>query len=384
MQNDPYLLEIKEILAAREEQYLGSHAEKSINSLRRWPEYLEGHRPAFAVDTDRILHSRSYTRYIDKTQVFYMVKNDHITHRVLHVQLVSKIARTIGRVLALNEDLIEAVALGHDIGHPPFGHDGEKVLDDLCRKNGLPSFQHNLQSVRFLERIERKGRGVNLTLQTLDGILCHDGEVHDRKLAPLPLSSFAEFDDKLKRKSVDPKLPLVPMTLEACVVRFADTVSYIGRDIEDAIELGIITRGDIPPHCRDLLGETNGKIVHNLVTDLLKNSANGAVSFSSNVSDALRELKRFNYDRIYLNPRIKKDQEKIRSCYVRLFESYLDEMANGLGKPTFFAEYVRKMNPEYVEKNVPAVIVCDFIAGMTDDYFLSQAGQLGCDIPQKQ
>ncbi len=384
MRADPYLLAIKEKLAAREEQYLSPHAERSSHALRRLPEHLEGHRPSFAVDTDRILHSRAYTRYIDKTQVFYMVKNDHITHRVLHVQLVSKIARTIGRVLALNEDLIEAVALGHDIGHPPFGHDGEKVLDDLCRQNGLVSFQHNLQSVRFLERIERKGRGVNLTLQTLDGILCHDGEVHDRNLTPLRLSSFAEFDEKMRGKAAEPKLPLAPMTLEACVVRFADTVSYIGRDIEDAIELGIITRADIPRPCTDLLGDTNGKIVHNLVTDLLKNSGDGAVAFSSGTSEALRQLKKFNYDRIYLNPRIKKDQDKIRVCYVRLFESCLEEMASGLGKTSFFADYVRKMNPDYVETNSPAAIVCDFIAGMTDDYFLSQAGRLGCDIPHKQ
>jgi dGTPase len=384
MKQDPYLIEIKKRLAAREEQFLGPHAAKSREALRRRPEHLEGHRPAFAVDTDRILHSRAYTRYIDKTQVFYMVRNDHITHRVLHVQLVSKIARTIGRVLALNEDLIESIALGHDIGHPPFGHDGEKILDGLCREHGLPSFQHNLQSVRFLEHIEKKGKGVNLTLQTLDGILCHDGEVHDRSLRPERNVSFADFDGKMRRKAENPAAALAPMTLEGCVVRFADTVSYIGRDIEDAIELGLIRRGDIPADCRTALGESNGTIVHNLVTDLLKNSEQDAIAFSPEISEALRALKKFNYERIYLNPVIKKDVEKIKICYRRLFRAYLDEMHSHKDKGTFFSEFINKMDPGYAGETPPAVIVCDFLAGMTDDYFLKQANLLGCAIPRKQ
>ncbi len=384
MEQDPYLTEIKNRLAEREEQYLGAWAAKSREAIRRRPELLEGHRPAFAVDTDRIMHSRAYTRYIDKTQVFYMVRNDHITHRVLHVQLVSKIARTIGRVLSLNEDLIEAIALGHDIGHPPFGHDGEKMLDRLCREHGLPSFQHNLQSVRFLEHIERKGRGVNLSLQTLDGILCHDGEVHDRSLCPVRSVSFADFDEKMGQKAVDPSFALVPMTLEGCVVRFADTISYIGRDIEDAIELGLISRSDIPQQCRTALGETNGTIVHNLVTDLLKNSGEDAISFSPEISEALSKLKNFNYERIYLNPVIKKDVKKIEACYQALFSSYIEEMHAPKGRSTLFSEFFNKMEPEYADHTEPAIVVCDFLAGMTDDYFSKQAELLGCAIPQKQ
>jgi dGTPase len=201
----PHLLALKNQLEAQEAERLSPHASLSSQGLRRQPEdgQDEDHRQSFAVDGDRILHSRAYTRYIDKTQVFYMVKNDHITHRVLHVQLVSKIARTIGRYLCLNEDLIEAIALGHDIGHPPFGHDGEKILDALCREHGLPSFQHNLQSVRFLEHIERQGRGWNLTLQTLDGIMCHDGEIHNRKLAPQRGKTFAAFDAQAEAKRQD-------------------------------------------------------------------------------------------------------------------------------------------------------------------------------------
>ena len=165
------LLDLKNRLDEREQKHLCSLATLSRDGIRRLPTALTEHRQAFAIDADRILHSRAYTRYIDKTQVFYMVSNDHITHRVLHVQLVSKIARTIGRFLRLNEDLIEAIALGHDIGHPPFGHDGEKELSLLCTEHGLPPFQHNVQSIQFLENLERNGQGWHLTLQTLDGIL---------------------------------------------------------------------------------------------------------------------------------------------------------------------------------------------------------------------
>src|SRR3989339_1085303 len=158
---------IKMALNKREEEYLSPVAVLSSTCLRR--EYEEprdlGYRQEFSLDVDRILHSMAYTRYIDKTQVFYLIRNDHITHRVLHVQLVSKVARTIGRFLGLNEDLIEAIALAHDIGHPPFGHDGEKVLATLCESAGIGSFLHNVQSVQFLDKVERKGKGWNLSLQ---------------------------------------------------------------------------------------------------------------------------------------------------------------------------------------------------------------------------
>ena len=215
-------------------------------------------RQQFALDADRILHSRAYARYIDKTQVFCLIENDHITHRGLHVQLVARAARTIGRFLHLNEDLIEAIALGHDIGHPPFGHDGERFLSELCQEHGLPAFQHNVQSVRFLDRLERKGIGWNLTLQTLDGILCHDGETHSRALNPDDAATFSDFEPRLAAKIANPAHPLFPSTLEGCVVRLADTISYIGRDIEDAIVLGLIRRDDIPARCRAVMGDTNG------------------------------------------------------------------------------------------------------------------------------
>jgi dGTPase len=242
------LQEIKKSLNEREERFLSPLAAHSNDGIRRFPDERidTGHRQNYAADSDRILHSLAYTRYIDKTQVFYLVDNDHITHRVLHVQLVSKISRTIGRFLGLNEDLIEAIALGHDIGHCPFGHDGEAYLSELCEGRGIGRFQHNIQSVRFLDKIERKGRGWNLTLQVLDGILCHDGEIHTQALSPQRQKTFDTLDQEIANKAADPDLPVTPMTLEGCVVRMADTISYIGRDIEDAIRLNLIKRSQLP------------------------------------------------------------------------------------------------------------------------------------------
>jgi dGTPase len=386
------LLDLKDRLDAREENHLCGLATLSRNGIRRQQKEQTGHRQAFALDADRILHSRSYTRYIDKTQVFYMVSNDHITHRVLHVQLVSKIARTIGRFLRLNEDLIEAIALGHDIGHPPFGHDGEKELAGLCSEHGLPPFQHNVQSIQFLERLERNGQGWDLTLQTLDGILCHDGEIHSRFLKPVRDKDFTVFDHELQTKSNAPESELSPMTLEGCVVRLCDTIAYIGRDIEDAIELKLIKRSSIPSSCRNVLGDTNGTIVYHLVEDLITSSlasgqggvlAQDSIGFSPEVSNSLQELKTFNYQNIYMNPAIKMDFPKIRNCYRVLFETYLDQVVKMETSSQIFREMLDSMDPYYVERHAPAEIARDFIAGMTDDYFLKEAAFYGCAIPEK-
>ena len=383
---NPSLLALKDQLDTLEAERLSPLASLSREGVRRQPEEGddEDHRQSYAVDGDRVLHSRAYTRYIDKTQVFYMVENDHITHRVLHVQLVAKIARTIGRYLRLNEDLIEAIALGHDIGHPPFGHDGEKVLDALCRGHGLPSFQHNLQSVRFLEGIERQGRGWNLTLQTLDGIMCHDGEIHNRRLTPQPGKTFADFDREAVAKALDRRQELVPVTLEGCVVRFADTIAYVGRDIEDAIELKLVSRDEIPARCQEIFGRTNGSIVYRLVTDLIAGGLeNGAIAFSEEVSEGLKELKAFNYERIYLNPAIKKGLAKITDCYRVLFDACLDQFSRQQAQAEMYANFVQEQGREYVAGQQPAEMARDFIAGMTDAYFLRQAKLLGCETPVK-
>jgi dGTPase len=369
------LVELKALLDRLESEILSPSATCNASGTRRTPETkLEaGYRQSFSVDADRILHSLAYARYIDKTQVFYLIKNDHITHRVLHVQLVSKIARTIGRFLGLNEDLIEAIALGHDIGHTPFGHDGERFLSNLCTKNGIGYFHHNLQSVQFLEKVERKGLGWNLCLQTLDGILCHDGEIHNERLLPATGKTFKNFDAEISAKKSDPQTALIPMTIEGCLVRMADTVSYIGRDIEDAIRLGLIRRDELPAESVAILGNTNGTIVFNLVTDIIRNSYQKPyIAFSPEVSDAVRQLKKFNLEQIYLNSRIKKHTRRIEMLFDMLFETYLEDIRKRRKFSVIFGQFLKDMTDEYPQSHRPAEIVRDFISGMTDQYFLDQ------------
>lgn len=377
------LTQLKKNLEEREQTLLSDHACKSFDAIRREREVQTSYRLNYSVDCDRILHSKSYTRYIDKTQVFCLIKNDHITHRVLHVQLVSKIARTLGRYLGLNEDLIEAISLGHDIGHPPFGHDGEKILDRLCKEYGLAGFQHNIQSVHALEKLEKNGKGLNITLQTLDGILCHDGEIHNRELAPSPCSNFQSFDDACSQKAHFPQNPLFPGTFEGCVVRFSDTFGYIGRDIEDAIELKLLKRSDIPKQCRDVLGDTNGTIVYTLVSDLIASSANQqCIGMSEEVSVALSRLKEFNYEKIYMNPLIKSGNDRIREGYELLFRTYLHHIQNNTATSAIMVDFLSLMNDMYRSQHTPAEIVRDFLAGMTDDYFIDQSKAHGCLIPR--
>lgn len=362
-------------LKERETEILSPAATLSSAGVRRShdPRLEEGYRQTFSVDVDRILHSRAYTRYIDKTQVFYLIQHDHITHRVLHVQLVSKIARTIGRYLGLNEDLIEAIALGHDIGHTPFGHDGERFLSLLCRSAGIGDFHHNVQSVQFLDRVERKGKGWNLCLQTLDGILCHDGEIHNQVLEPDRKKTFEILEKEMALKKSNPSTRLMPMTMEGCVVRMADTISYIGRDIEDAIRLNMIRRSDLPKESVDVLGDTNGTIVYHLVTDVINNSfQNPYIAFSGKVSDALKRLKDFNLERIYMNPEIKKDTDTIKSLFELLFEKYLADIEHENRSSVIFTGFLQDMSEDYTKSHCKAEIVRDFIAGMTDKYFLRQ------------
>ncbi len=372
----PPLDRLRSLLDRREEQVLSSLAARSVEGLRRRrEERLEkDYRQQYAVDVDRIIHSLAYSRYIDKTQVFYLIRNDHITHRMLHVQLTSKVARTIGRFMGLNEDLIEAIAIGHDIGHPPFGHDGERFLSALCRRHGIGEYHHNVQSVHFLEKVERKGRGWNLCLQTIDGILCHDGEVHDSCLVPARGKSFKDHSRELEDKRTGSPVTLVPMTLEGCVVRFADTISYVGRDIEDAIRLGLIARADLPRQSVRHLGDTNGTIVYSLVTDVIRNSyGKDLVAFSPEISEALRRLKLFNYERIYSNPEIKKDAPLIKELFEYLFERFIEDIRTENKDSPVYSNFVRDMAESYMDQHGAAQIVRDFIAGMTDQYFLGRA-----------
>ena len=368
--------ELKNLLNLREKENLCSLACFSHSAQRRYKEkFTENeYRQAFSADADRILNSLSFTRYIDKTQVFSLINNDHLTHRVIHVQMVSRVGRTIGRYLGLNEDLIEAASLGHDIGHTPFGHDGERFLSKLTHEQGAGFFHHNLQSIQFLDRIEKNGKGWNLSLQTMDAIICHNGEAHSKQLVPQKDRSFKEFDHMMatikKKKTCDE----IPMTMEGCVVRMADTISYIGRDLEDAIRLGLVKREDMPDSCKEILGRTNGTIVFNLVTDLISNSLNQPfIGFSEKVSSALKKLKVFNYKHIYKNPVIKRHLSSIEDIFCFLFEKYLAALEKENEKSVIFTDFLNGMSSRYRANHSNPEIVRDYISGMTDSYFIRQA-----------
>ena len=331
-------------------------------------------RPVFFRDADRIMHSFTYTRYIDKTQVFPFTRNDHITHRVLHVQLVSKIARMIGKALNLNEDLIEAIALGHDVGHTPFGHKGEQFLDEICKKEQIGCFKHNAQSVRFLKDIEE----INLSLQTLDGILAHNGEMIQDKYKPLSKTKeefLLELKSSFEDESFDKKI--VPMTLEGCVVRISDIIAYIGRDIEDAIIVGTIKREDIPEDIVRVLGNNNSIIVDTITKDIIKNSiGKDYISFSKEVFEAMAKLKKWNYENIYTSEDACKNESIIREYFNKLFEVYLRYLEeenddSNLSKKNI-KEFVEQRSKEYLETTNKKRIVIDYLAGQTDHYFLRE------------
>ena len=386
---------LKARLEQREAQTFGALACFSKNAVRRQPEtkFHTEYRMPFSMDADRILNSMAYTRYSDKTQVFSLINNDHLTHRVLHVQMVSRVARTIGRYLGLNTDLIEAAAMGHDIGHPPFGHDGETFLSRLTESAGAGRFCHNLQSVQFLDVVERNGRGWNLTLQTLDAILCHNGEAHEQTLTPGPLKNFDHLEEMSRQIQTGELTDLHPMTMEGCVVRIADTVSYIGRDLEDAVRLGLVKRKQIPDPCPTLLGVTQGTIVFNLVTNLIETSINNNfIGFSPDMAHALKTLKEFNYDHIYKNPIIKKHLTTVEDIFKYLFEKYMNDLEKEDGASVIYLRFLNGMEESYQAAHTPAQITRDFIAGMTDSYFIRQAPEtltsqsrgLGIkDLPQR-
>ncbi len=331
-------------------------------------------RPAFFHDTDRIIHSLAYSRYIDKTQVFFLFENDHITHRVLHVQLVSKIARTIGRFLRLNEDLIEAIALGHDIGHTPFGHDGEKYLNRICEEQGIGYFRHNAQSVRFLTELENSGQGWNLSLQVLDGILCHNGESISEQYCPAPIKTGNDFLKEYHRcfTEADYGKELKPFTLEGCVVRICDVIAYVGRDIEDAITVKLIARDEIPDNVSDVLGNSNRDIIDSLVRDLVKNSIERPyLSISPHVLEALKSLLDFNYQTIYFAPVKQQQNAKIEKMFRLMFETFLDDVKQGKTTSRIFKDCPNILNDNFRKQTPEARIIIDYIAGMTDDYFLN-------------
>jgi len=346
------------------ENLLSEFATKSSDSTRRIEEPDEV-RSKFFRDSDRIIHSKVYTQYIDKTQVFYLFENDHITHRVLHVQLVSKIARQIGRALDLNEDLIEAIALGHDIGHAPYGHEGETHLSELCQSHGIGEFHHNVQSVQFLDKIENQ----NLTLQVLDGILSHDGESYNQILTPNRNKSWDILDKEIEAK-INENIELTPMSLEGCVVRISDMISFVGRDIEDAMTVGLITRGQIPESCAEVIGNNNRDIINTLVIDIIENSYGmDFIKFSGEVWQALAKLRDFNMDMIYTSPRLKTQSAKIKSMYEFMYETFLNDLKSKNLDSNIYNHHINYYKTGYGSRFSEPEIVRDFLAGMTDKYF---------------
>ena len=333
-------------------------------------------RSPFAHDIDRIIHSHSYARYMDKTQVFFKIKNDHMTRRSLHIQMVSRIARTIGRCLNLNLDLIEAIAVGHDIGHTPFGHAGESVIAKILQEREAGTFVHNAQSVRILQYLEHKGKGCDLTLPVLDGILGHNGEIEQReyewnsrnltwdKLYSNLESCFSEpgFDKKV-----------YPSTLEGCVVRVSDLIAYLGKDFEDAVTIELIPQSALPWGVRRVLGSTNRDIVNTLCSDIINQSyGKGRIAFSEEVFEALKELKKFNYENIYESDLIKCQIEKFTGMVRNLFEAYLSDLDATEANSSIFKDFIAHFPDKYINDNADERIVADFIAGMTDQYFLKQ------------
>lgn len=355
------------------EEHLSLYASRDKDSIRLGS-HTNDFRPNYYRDIDRIIHSLSYTRYSDKTQVFSNYENDHISKRIIHVQLVSKIARTIGRALNLNEDLIEAIALGHDLGHVPFGHVGEKILNKLSIENDEGVFMHNIQSVRNLMYVENNGLGRNLTIQVLDGILCHNGEKLLKKY---------EFKNKSSKDFLydyeycynDKKYAynLIPMTMEACVVRISDIIGYIGRDLEDAIEVKKINKNNIPFNIKNILGTNNREIVNNLITDIINNSYNkNCIELSDNVYNALNELIKFNYENIYLKANSKEEIDEYEFMFKVVFDKCLYILENKLKEYNIYKNFLNNMCEEYLENNSYVRMVIDFIAGMTDSYFINE------------
>ena len=355
------------------ENSLAEYACKSASAIR-YHELPDDIRSNFSRDADKIIHSYCYSRYIDKTQAFYLVENDHITHRVLHVQLVAKIARTIGRFLNLNEDLIEAISLGHDVGHTPFGHDGEKIVSVFLRECGEGIFEHNVQSFRLFNDLEAHGKGLNLTAQVLDGIICHNGEILKNEYgcnrSKTPEKLLEEYRNSLNGKLKSKEM--VPMTLEGCVMRISDVIAYVGRDIEDAIILKLVKREDIPQEITKVLGSKNSEIVNTLITDLVNNSLDKeTLVFSPEVFDALNQLKNWNYKNIYLNPKKSTQDEKIKMMFRTVLEECLDELKSGVKKATGINHWCESLGEKYKETTSLPRIVADYVSGMTDDYLMN-------------
>lgn len=328
-------------------------------------------RTVFERDSQRILYSLSFRRLRHKTQVFLLPENDHIATRMEHALYVASISTTIARALGLNSDLVNAIALGHDLGHAPFGHEGERALDEVAKAFGL-GFEHELHSLRTVDYlaklIGKEKAGLNLTFEVRDGIVSHYGETAEPLVEP---DSRKDPQKLYETKRGTDK----PATLEGCIVRIVDRVAYLGRDLEDALRAHLVREEDVPEEVRKILGTNNGKIIGAMVEDLIMGNDThpGAIGFSERINSAVRKLYVFNYEMIYRHPRVARQRENvheiIRLLFERLHEYIAEPKSDEREKPQVFTQldyFVRYTDCE--RDSSPAQIVLDFISGMTDNY----------------
>lgn len=365
---------VRAFLLADEEK-LSPFAKKSSQSLgRRSPMKRDPFRLEFARDETRILHSPPFRRLKHKTQVFLSPHNDHICTRMEHVLHVSSIASVIGRCCNLNIDLINAIAKGHDLGHPPFGHAGERVLDRILRDRSVESgFQHEVHGVRVVDQLTNYGAGLNLTYEVRDGIITHCGERFERVVAPDRVRDLRQIDTITDRC-------FYPGTLEGCLVRLVDRIAYLGRDLEDAIKAELIRKSDIPPDIVKHLGAENGKIIGCFVNDTIASSVgNDAIEMGEEVFHYMCMLKEFNYQHIYLHPNVERKSTKAASIIEILYgelEKLLEKTDRGANN-TYVGTLVREAplleiffhfikNTNYSRETPAWRIITDYIAGMTD------------------
>ena len=329
-------------------------------------------RTPFAVDRDRILHSGAYRRYQGKTQVFSFTNmfDEETSNRSLHTTYVSQISRTIGRMLRMNLELVEAIALGHDLGHAPFGHDGEVALSRCCIKHGIGEFHHNIESLHIVDSISQEGRGLNLTFQVRDGIISHDGEIHDQIVEPQRDKTEQDIQNYIVKKKKGENVNWMPATMEGCIVRISDTIAYIGQDIEDAIRLKILKRENLPKDCVEHLGNTNSQIIDTLVKSVILNSfEKNYISFDKETSIYLQKLKEFNYEKIYTNENVKKARTIVDKSMDILFEQYIEDIEKENHESKIFTQFLNRKNKKYLTSFSNAEKVRDFIATMTDRYY---------------
>lgn len=359
------------------DKYLSPYATKNKDAIKLRPQIADIRLPFFR-DVDKIIYTLSYVRYIDKTQVFSYTDNDHISKRMIHVQLVSKIARTIGRALNLNEDLIEAAALGHDLGHVPFGHVGEHILSNISYRDGEGYFNHNIQSVRTLLYLENHGKGENISLQVLDAIMCHNGEFLSECYEPHP-KTVEDFFNEYKKTYLEKDFnkSLIPMTLEGCVVRISDIIGYLGRDLEDATRMGLISIDDVPKKIISVLGTTNSEIVNTIVMDIIANSKDKPyIKMSNNVYQAMSDLKDFNTNMIYLKANTQDSIKQFEKMFETLYQYYLNALENGNMEASIYSIFLNDMTSDYIQNTSKKRMVIDYISGMTDEFFTKEFNKI--------